>query len=109
MAFVEKRRGARFPTALNAHYSSGPEEGIGVLSNVSYSGALIEDSSVQPSVGSKVRIYVFAEPVDPIAPASPCELVGRVVRHSSSGFAIEYDEPDPEVRRLVDEAASKRD
>jgi hypothetical protein len=105
-AFVEKRRGDRVPTALNAHYSSGPEDGIGVLANISYSGALVEGSSVQPSVGTKVRIYVFTEPVDPIAPASPYELVGRVVRHSSSGFAIEYEDTDPEVLKLVDEAAA---
>ena len=105
-AYLEKRRDARFLTALNAHYSSGPEEGIGVLTNISNSGALIEDSSVQPTVGSRVRIYVFVEPVDPIAPASPYELVGRVVRHSSSGFAIEYEDTDPEVRQLVDEAAA---
>jgi hypothetical protein len=108
-AFLERRRGDRVPTALNAHYSSGPEEGIGVLANISYSGALIEDSSVQPSVGSRVRIYVFTEPVDPIAPASPTELVGRVIRHSSSGFAIEYEDADPEVRQLVDDAATSQD
>ncbi len=60
---------------------------------------------MQPSVGSRVRIYVFTEPVDPIAPASPYELVGRVVRHSASGFAIEYEDSDPEVRQLVDRAA----
>ncbi len=105
-AFAEQRRGDRIPTALNAHYSSGPENGIGVLANISYSGALIEGSSVQPSVGSRVRIYVFTEPVDPIAPASPYELVGRVVRHSRSGFAIEYDDSDPEVRLLVEKAAA---
>ena len=107
-AFSERRRGDRVSTALNAHYSSGPEDGIGVLANISYSGALIEGSSVQPAVGTRVRIYVFTEPVDPIAPASPYELVGRVVRHSSSGFAIEYEESDPEVCLLVDEAAASQ-
>ncbi len=104
--YLEKRRNERFLTALNAHYSSGPEEGIGVLANISNSGALIEDSSVQPTVGSRVRIYVFTEPVDPLAPASPYELLGRVVRHSSSGFAIEYEDSDPEVRQLVEKAAA---
>ncbi len=108
-AFVEKRRGDRFLTALNAHYSSGSEEGIGVLANISKSGALVEGSSVQPTVGSRVRIYIFTEPVDPIAPASPYELVGRVVRHSSSGFAIEYDDADPEVSLLVEKAAASQD
>jgi hypothetical protein len=105
-AYSEKRRDERYCTALNAHYSAGPEEGIGVLSNISYSGALIEDSSVKPTVGTRVRVYVFVEPADPIAPASPYELVGRVIRHSSSGFAIEYEESDCEVHQLVDEAAS---
>lgn len=108
-AFRERRRGERVSTALNAHYSSGPEAGIGVLANISYSGALIEDSSVQPTVGSRVRIYVFSEPVDPIAPASPCELVGRVIRHSSSGFAIEYEDADSEAHQLVDKAAATQD
>ncbi len=107
--FAEKRRHVRFTTALNAHCSSDPGEGIGVLANISYCGALVEDSSIKPSVGSKVRVYVFVEPVDPIAPASPYELVGRVVRHSSSGFAIEYKDDDPEVRQLVDEAAASQD
>ncbi len=107
--YLERRRDARFLTAMNAHYSSGPEDGIGVLANISYSGALIEGSSVQPSVGSRVRIYVFTEPVDPIAPASPYELIGRVVRHSPSGFAIEYEDTDPAVRQLVDEAAADQD
>ncbi len=106
--FVDRRRGDRVSTALNAHYSSGPEDGIGVLANISYSGALIEDSSVRPTVGTRVRIYVFTESVDPIAPASPYELVGRVVRHSSSGFAIEYEDADPDVRQLVDEAATSQ-
>ena len=108
-ASAERRRHDRFITALNAHYSSDSEEGIGVLANISYSGALVEDSSVRPSVGSKVRVYVFVEPVDPIAPASPYELVGRVVRHSSTGFAIEYDDTNSKMRRLVDEAAAAQD
>jgi hypothetical protein len=107
--FVERRRGDRVSTALNAHYSSGPEDGIGVLTNISYSGALIEDSSVRPTVGTRVRIYVFTESEDPIAPASPYELVGRVVRHSSSGFAIEYEDTDTEVCQLVDKAAASQD
>ncbi len=107
-AISERRRHVRFTTALNAHHSSDPGNGIGVLANISYCGALVEDASIKPSVGSKVRVYVFVEPVDPIAPASPYELVGRVVRHSSSGFAIDYKDNDPEVRQLVDEAAASQ-
>ncbi len=108
-AIVNRRRHVRFTTTMDAHCSSDPGEGIGVLANISYCGALVEDASIKPSVGSRVRVYVFVEPVDPIAPASPYEFVGRVVRHSSSGFAIEYEDDDPEVRQLVDGAATSQD
>ncbi len=107
-AIVQRRRGTRFTTTLNAHYDSGSEKGTGVLENISYSGALIENSSARPTVGSRVRVYVFVEPVDLLAPASPYELLGRVVRHSFAGFAIEYEDTDPEVLQLVDKAAASQ-
>ena len=41
-----------------------------------------------------------------IQPVSPFELVGHVVRLTESGFAIEYEVEDPEVRRLVDDVSA---
>ena len=101
MDSTTNRRGSgRVRTRFDALYSTGPLEGAGVLADISYSGARIEDSSIRPELGTTVRIYVFIQPL------SPFELVGTVARHSASGFAIEYKNLDPEVRRLVHDAAA---
>ena len=75
-------------------------EGAGVLTDISYSGARLESSSLTPELGTKVRLYVFVQPV------SPFELVGEVVRTSPGGFAIAYQIESPDVRRLVDDVAA---
>jgi hypothetical protein len=78
-----------------------------MLANISYSGALIEDTSMRPEIGAPVVLYVYLKPPSAFEATTPFELVGRVVRHSSAGFAIEYqDNLDPDVRRMVDDAAA---
>jgi hypothetical protein len=94
---TDKRRTGRVRARFDALYSSGRQEGAGVLVDVSYGGARVENSSIRPEIGTQVRVYVFVQPV------SPFELVGTVVRHSDSGFAIEYKDLDSEVRRLINE------
>lgn len=95
-----KPRDPRFRTRFEALYSLGRREGAGVLADISYSGAHIEDSSIVPEVGTQVRIYVFVQPV------SPFTLSGKVVRVTEKGFAIAYHDLDDEVRRLVDDASA---
>ena len=96
-----KRRDLRIQTSFETLYSTGGEEGVGVLADISYSGALLDKASLQPPIGTPIRLYIF------LPPAEPFELVGRVVRHSQLGFAVAYDEPtDPSVRRLVDNASA---
>jgi hypothetical protein len=97
---ADKRRTGRVRARFDALYSSGRQEGAGVLVDISYGGARIENSSIRPEVGTTVRIYVFVQPV------SPFELVGSVVRHSDSGFAIEYKDLESDVRRLVNEVVA---
>ncbi len=97
----ENRRGdGRVRTQFETLYSAGRTEGAGVLADISYSGALIAEASLRPEVGDKLRLYVFVQPV------SPFELIGSVVRVTEDGFAIEYELSDPDVRRLVDDAAA---
>jgi hypothetical protein len=97
----ENRRGdGRVRTQFETLYSAGRTEGAGILADISYSGALIAEASLRPEVGDKLRLYVFVQPV------SPFELIGNVVRVTEDGFAIEYELSDPEVRRLVDDAAA---
>ena len=97
----ENKRGeGRVRTQFETLYSAGRTEGAGVLADISYSGARIEEASLRPEVGDKLRLYVFVQPV------SPFELIGSVVRVTEDGFAIEYELSDPDVRRLVDDAAA---
>jgi len=94
---MDPRRSLRFKTHFDVLYSSGAEEGTGVLSEISYAGAKLENSSLQPEVGTRVKLYVFVRPV------MPFELEGHVARLTDSGFAIQYELFDPEIRRLVDD------
>ena len=97
---MERRKDIRFRTRFDALFSSGPAEGAGVLADLSYSGARMEETSLRPDPGTSVRLYVFIQPV------APFELVGHVTRHTESGFVILYEVSDPEVRRLVDDVSA---
>jgi hypothetical protein len=95
----ERRRGSRIRTRFETAYSAGREEGTGILAEVSHSGALLTQGSLQPRLGSKVRVYVLL--------SEPFEVVGKVVRHvGDRSFAIEYSDVSPELRRLIDDAAA---
>jgi hypothetical protein len=87
--------------------TSGRFEVIGTLVDISYSGALVEDTSMQPEIRTPVVLYLYLAPPGDFKAVSPFKLTGHVVRHSSTGFAIEFtDRFDPDVRRLVDDAAA---
>ncbi len=93
-------RDRRVRTEFEALYSSDRQEGAGVLFDISYSGAQMSGASVQPAVGTKLRLYIFIQPVSPI------ELIGEVVRHTEDGFAIEYTASTQEIRNFVDDASA---
>jgi len=95
-----RRRDGRIPTRFEALYSAGRLEGAGVLLDISYSGALFGETSLKPELGKTIRAYVFVQPINPI------ELAGEVVRLTEDGFAVQYEIADPELRRLVDDAAA---
>jgi hypothetical protein len=97
---MDKRKDPRFRTRFDSLYSLDRAEGAGVLVDISYTGARLEQATIWPPLGTVVRLYVFIQPV------SPFELVGHVVRLTESGFAIEYEVEDPEVRRLVDDVSA---
>ncbi len=106
-ATTNRRRDTRILTRLEGFYSAGQVKGVGVLANISYSGALIEDTVMRPEIGTFVVLHVYLQPPSAFGAGTPFELVGHVVRHSSAGFAIEYkDNLDRDVRRMVDDAAA---
>jgi hypothetical protein len=97
---LDRRWNSRVRTHFEILYSSGREDGSGILVNISYSGALLIQTSVQPRLGSQVRVFVL------LREDSPFQVEGKVVRHVEDGFAIEYAALDPELRRLVEDAAA---
>ena len=104
---TDRRHANRVPISLKAHYSFDRVEGVGVVANISYSGALIEDISTRPEIGTPIVLCVYVISPHGIEEVTPFELAGHVVRHSSTGFAVKYeDNHDPEVRRMVDDAAA---
>ena len=96
----EIRRSPRIRTWFETHFSSQRQEGEGVLADVSYTGARVEDTGIRPSVGALAILYVCL-PDDP----KPFQLEGKVTRHTDAGFAIEYDKPDRDTRCGVDRIA----
>ena len=103
---TNRRHKNRVPTSLKAYYSYGLVDGVGVLADVSCSGVLIEDISTRPEIGTPIALCVYVISPHGIEDVTPFKLTGHVVRLSSTGFAIEYeDNHDPDVRRMLDTAA----
>ena len=97
---MNRRTHPRFQTRFDVLCSAGEREGAGTLVNISRSGARLDTSSHMPELGTKVRLYVFIQPV------CPFELSGEVVRCDGTTFAIRYSNLDAEVGRLVDDVAA---
>ena len=107
MTLEGQKRGFRISIRLEVIGTSGRSEVVGVLTNISYSGALIEETSTQPEILRSCALHVSLKPPDAFRVASPFELGGRVVRHSSTGFSVKYeDNHEPDVRRMLDDAAA---
>jgi hypothetical protein len=106
-ATTHRGRDDRISIRLEAFYSYGRVEDNGMLADISYSGALIEGTTMQPEIGTRVVLYVHLNPPSAFEATPPFELTGHVARHHSTGFAIEYeDNHDPDLRRMVDDAAA---
>jgi hypothetical protein len=97
---VDRRNHPRFRTKFDVLCSTGETEGAGTLMNISRSGASLESSNTLPELGTKVRLYVFIQPV------CPFEISGEAVRADGTTFAISYNNLDPEIGRLVDDVAA---
>jgi len=95
-------RANRFRMPLQVYCSFGRTEGVASLANISHSGALLEGTEMRPEVGTPIDLYLHLKP-----PSKPLELFGVVIRHSSYGFGVVFeDKLDPDLRRMVEDAAA---
>jgi hypothetical protein len=72
-------------------------KGSGLVSDISDSGALLEETSFVPVRGELVGLAIQ------IAAGESGLLIGWVTRHTKTGFAIEFDESSPHTKRLIKE------
>ncbi len=105
---TDRRHANRVRIYLKAYYSFNGIDGVGVLADVSYSGALIEDISTRPpEIGTPIVVCVYLISPHDFEEVTPLELTGHVVRHSSTGFAVKYeDNHDSDVRRMLEVASA---
>ncbi len=104
---TNRRRADRFPISLKVYCSFERVEGIARLVNISYTGALIDNTAMRPEIGTPIKLYVYLEPPREFEMGDASELSGVVARHSSDGFAVKFeDSHDPDLRRMVDNAAA---
>jgi hypothetical protein len=68
-----------------------------MLSEVSYSGAMLQAEAPAPVLGESVHILVW-----PANHAEPFEIAGRVVGVREGGFAVEYEEPGQAICQWID-------
>ncbi len=107
MTDTTSKRADRFPAPLKVHCSFERVEGIATLVDISYSGALLQDTALWPEIGTPITLYVFLKQPRAFIAELPSELAGVVVRHTSYGFAVKFDSNlEPDVRQLVDNAAA---
>ena len=104
---TSERREVRFPVPLRIHFSFERTEGTASLVNISYTGALLEDTEMRPPVGTSINLYVYLTLPRAFESAPPSELPGAVSRHSPDGFAVKFENShNPDLRRMVDDAAA---
>ncbi len=104
---TNRRHKNRIPTSLKTYYTFDGVDGVGVLADVSYSGALIADTSKRPEIGKSIVLCVYLKSPLLSGKVFTFELSGVVVRLSSTGFAVKYeDNHDTVVRRMLDAAAA---
>ena len=100
-------RNDRIPVRFEVHYSFERVEGTAALADISYTGALVEDTAMRPEIGMRIILYVCLNRPGNVEAATPFELAGVVVRHSSTGFGIKFEDKfDPDVRRIVDDVVA---
>ncbi len=98
----DRRRDMRIQAGVETHFSSELEDGRAVLTDISAVDALLEQTSLRPPVGARVRLTLFLP-----NRGRRLEVVGRVDRHTREGFAIDYETPNAYLcASVVEENAS---
>ena len=101
MSTAERRLSRRAITCFATLFSSGRVEGSGVLCDFSSTGARIEEATAKPSLDAQVILHIPLEGND-----RSFETKGCVVRHTQSGFAVEFEKSPIDLQQLLEDAGA---
>ncbi len=97
---VEVARDRRVAPRKQVHFlvlcRSGIRQGSAQLVDVSLTGARLESTSICPAQGMLVKIQLDSPELN-----APIELKGTVVRHTVTGFAIQFLKVTHEILKRV--------
>ncbi len=92
---MEGRYEVRIETRFEAVWAAGSLYGVGVLRNLSGSGAWIDEVSAQPPMGARIRIVILEEERDSLV------VDGVVVRRTTLGFSVGIQPANSDAVRLL--------
>ena len=96
----EPRESGRFDANFECVCAGTTQTGSGILEDISRTGALIENTPVTPDRGEIVGLSLD------LAGFGCIVLIGRMVRRTMTGFAIEFDHLDADAELFIDNVAS---
>jgi hypothetical protein len=80
----------------------GTSRDAGTLSDLSLSGARLENTAIRPALGSLVTLLYAPEGY-----TTPFEVIARVVRPTDTGgYAVQFEALDPELKHALQYAVS---
>ncbi len=96
-----RRSAPRFALEIPARYQIRGEEPIamGMIQNISKSGALVDDKGPGAPVGSRLRLSFSLFP-----DSHPLQFSAEIVRIANTGFAVRFTDTDPRNRKLLEAA-----
>jgi hypothetical protein len=86
------------------HFEAGFTEGWGSLADISTKGARIDDADPRLKKGSNVRLMISL-----VEGALPVKLKARVVRETTTGFAVQFSGLEPRLKQLIRLAVAQAD
>ncbi len=95
-----RRDSGRFEANFECQVAGVRTKGRGVIEDISRTGALIERTLLAPERGELVGLALEIEGCGCVV------LIGRVVRQTFGGFALEFDHLDVQAEEVIDNVAA---
>jgi predicted outer membrane lipoprotein len=79
----------RFKLKIPVDYMADRRGGQGTIVNLSSTGALVREATSKPRIGALIKLSYSCD-----GPEDQTTILGEVVRHAGTGFAVQFDNAD---------------